>query len=221
MRILAIAQVESRDNLDKQIRKQTIQPDRATFYVDKNPAQTIEMRRKRIAQNHYKLRNIVNADEADLIWQLEGDVDLPENALESLLEAHNSINNTKLGYVSGIQVGRHGVYSLGAWHIPEDRQTFWSLDYKATGIQKVDATGFYCLLAKREVWLEGECSWDGEPWGPDVNWALSLEYTKYVDTSVRIGHITHRGIIHPDDPSTCNVRFYKEGDNWKYKTYGN
>ena len=34
MKILAIAQVETRKNLDKQIAKQAIQPDRVIYYED-------------------------------------------------------------------------------------------------------------------------------------------------------------------------------------------
>lgn len=217
MRVLAIAQVEDRANLDTQILKQTVRPDRTVFYVDKSPAHTITERRKRIAWNHQKLRHIVQAYESEYVWQLEGDVDLPEDALESLLKTHASINDPQLGYVSGVQVGRHGIYALGAWHVQED--AFQSLDYKSKGLQQVDATGFYCLLAKRDVWLQGECSWSGEPYGPDVVWSLSLEYNKYVDMNLKIGHKTSRGTIHPDQLSTCNVRFYKDGNDWKYKTY--
>ena len=49
MNILAIAQVEDRKNLDRQIAKQTVQPDHIFMYIDTEPAHGIDARRKRIA----------------------------------------------------------------------------------------------------------------------------------------------------------------------------
>ena len=220
MSVLAIAQVEDRANLDKQILKQTVQPDRVTFFVDKNPAKGFDERRRRIAENHTVLKNIVKAYDYDLVWQLEGDCDLPDYCLELLLAdyEHLKSKDKNLGYISGIQIGRHGVYAIGAWHIAKDRQTFRSVDYRLRGIKKVDATGFYCLLADRETWLSGESSWNGEGWGPDVNWGLSLEKNIYVDMDLHIGHNIKRGTILPSHDSTCNVHFYKNVNNrWVYK----
>ena len=171
LRILALAQVENRENLDEQILKQTVQPDRIVFYVDENPERGINARRKRIADNHQKLKDVAEAYKPDLIWQLEGDCILPEDCLERLLETYRILKKDNFGYVSAIQVGRHGIYAIGAWHIGEDE--FESVDKNLTGIQEVDATGFYCLLSPYKVWREGTASWDGERWGPDVNWGLS------------------------------------------------
>lgn len=217
MKILAIAQVEDRKNLDKQILKQTLVPDFVHFYVDKTPAKGINERRKRIAENHKKLKNIVEAYKPDLIWQLEQDVDLPEDCLQRLVERYKELKDDNFGYISGTQVGRHGLYCLGAWkNFTED--SFESIDYKLINLQKVDATGFYCLLAPTEVWLSGKAEWNDEPYGPDVVWARSIKKNKYVDMNLQIGHITKGGIIRPSHASTCTAKFYKEDGRWKYKT---
>lgn len=213
--ILCIAQVEDRANLDKQIAKQTVQPDRVIFLVDDNPAKGILERRKRIAENHQKLREIVKAYNPDYVWQVEQDGDYPPNTLELLLLDAKSLSKD-LAYVSGVQVGRHGLYCLGAWtdFTPD---SFKSLDYTLEGIHEVEATGFYCLLAPTDKWLEGKCEWNGEPYGPDVVWALSIKGKKYCDMDLPIGHITKRGIIRVSDMSTCNVEFKRNGEKWEYK----
>lgn len=219
MNTLCIAQVEDRTNLDKQIAKQTVQPDRVIFYVDESPARGIDERRKRIAENHNKLRDIVEAYQPDLVWQVEQDGDYPDDCLERLIDGYEHQkyrDGDNFGYISGIQVGRHGLYVLGAWKNFTD-DSFESLDYQSIGYQQVDATGFYCLLAERDVWLSGDASWNGEPYGPDVCWGLSINKRKYCDTSLHIGHMVKRGIIRPSDASTCNARFYLENGRWKYK----
>lgn len=223
MKILCIGQLEDRKNIDKQILKQTVQPDRVIFYIDESPAKGIPERRKRIADNHKKLREIVEAyPEYDLIWQVEGDSLYTSDTLESLIRNYQQwLHLPSFGYVSGVQLGRHGIYALGAWHIPEDKQSFTSIDHKLNGLHKVDATGFYCLLAPRDVWLKGEVSWQGEPWGPDVNFGLSLRnqgYDIWVDMDLHVGHKTKRGEIWPNKSMTENVTFYRKDNRWEYRT---
>lgn len=224
MRIIVVGGVTERNNIDAQVAKQTIQPDYSFFHIDDSPAQTIDERRKRIAHNQHMLQEAVRDYDVDLVWQVESDNDMPEDTLEKLLATYIVMNerNEDLGYVSGIQVGRHGVYALGAWHFAQDRQSFNSVDYKAQGLVEVDATGFYCLLASKDVWLKGQASWNGERWGPDVVYGLNLKdqgYRMFVNMDIKIGHKTHSGIIHPDHPSTENVRFYITDKGWEYKTY--
>ena len=221
MKILAIAQVEDDKNILQQIKKQTVQPDEVFIYVDPEPKRGINTRRRRIVENHHVLIAKVEELKPDLVWQLEGDGELPENALEKLLEDYEKIKGDDFGYVSGIELGRHGLYAIGAWTFNEDGTQFKSLDYKAKGIQEVDATGFYCLLSPKDVWLQGYCFWDWQVWGPDVNWGLSLRdkgYKIYCDMDVKLGHITERGIIRVDNISTCNVTFTKHDEQWGYKT---
>ena len=216
LNVLAIAQVEDRANLDEQILKQTVQPDKVIFYIDENPAKGINERRKRIADNHAKLQAIVKAYKPDLVWQVEEDGVYPKDTLERLIMQYNKLNAPDFGYISGIQVGRHGLYHLGAW-VNFTADSFESLDYRLKGIQEVEATGFFCLLAERNKWLAGTASYNDEPYGPDVVWGLSTPYKKYVDMSIEVGHKVKGGVIEPKHISTCNVRFYKnEKGEWKF-----
>lgn len=219
MKILAIGQVEDDTYIREQIAKQSRQPDEVYFYIDENPADTIETRRERIADNHQKLVDYVKNTDCDYIWQLEGDAELSEEALETLVSNWESTSpDDNIAYFTGVQVGRHGLYALGAWHIAKDRTSFESLDYRKTGIQQIDASGFYCLLAPKNIWLKGKASWSGEIWGPDVNFGLSLKkYKILADCDLHIGHKVKGGIIRPSDVSTCNVKFKRDNRYWTYK----
>lgn len=217
--ILAIGQVEDGSHIQKEIQKQTVKPDLVYLYTDPKPAKGIEARRKRIAENHLELMAEVERANPDLVWQIEQDAVLESNTLERLIDHYENLKGDDFGYISGIQVGRHGIYAIGAWHVKEDE--FYSADYRKQGLEQVDGTGFYCLLAERETWLNGNCEWNGEPWGPDVNWGLSLRdlgYKIYIDHDLPIGHKAKRGIIYPSQESTVNVRFYKDNGKWRYTT---
>lgn len=221
MKILTISQVEDKANLEQQIAKQTVQPDRIAYFTDTSPAEGVNARRIRIAENHQALRDFVIASSCDLVWQLEQDCILPEDCLERLLKDYEELKDEKFGYISGIQVGRHGIYCIGAWYV--SKNSFHSIHHQMEGIHRIDATGFYCLLAPIDVWLKGKCEWNGEPWGPDVNWGLSLKelgYISYVDMDLHIGHkSSDRGVIWPKTMSNVNVVFRKdEQGNWKYRT---
>lgn len=216
MKILCIAQVEDDTNIKQQLEKQTVTPDLASIYVDEHPASGINARRVRIAENHEKLRQKVAELQPDFVWQVEGDCELPPDTLERLIAHYGELKGDDFGYISGVQVGRHGVYCLGAWQNFTD-DSFESVDYRLHGIQPIDATGFYCLFAPTDVWLSGVCQWTDEPWGPDVNWGLSIHKKKYVDMDLHIGHITNSGIIKVENISTCNVRFEKQEGNWRYR----
>jgi len=216
MRIMAVAFVEDDTNVRKQILKQTIIPDEVHILKDTTPARSINLRRKRIAKAQEDLKKIVIDYEPDLVWQLEGDGDLPENCLERLVG--HFIKNNDVAYISGIEVSRHGLYCLGAWRNITPN-SFESIDHTLKGLQEVEATGLYCLLAPTHKWLSGKASWDGEPYGPDVTWGLSIDGKKYVDMGLEIGHIVKSGIIRPSNPSTCTAYFKKNTDGeWKYKT---
>ena len=217
MKILLVAQVENADYIREQIAKQTVLPDEAYILVDENPATGIEERRKRIAENHQFLIEGVKDIECDLIWQVEQDCHLPVQTLETLLEHYQNLKGDDFGYVSGVQIGRHGIYCLGAWHVAEDRKSFKSADYKNEGLEEVDATGFYSLLAEKETWLSGKCGWDGERYGPDVVWGLSINKKKYIDHDLVIGHKTEHRVLYTDDKNVCNVEFKLKNERWGYE----
>lgn len=228
MNILCIAQVEDPAAIAMEIEKQSVQPTEVVFMQDTNPAKSsISDRRKKIAENHKLLVEIVKEKKPDFVWQVEQDSVLPSDCLKRLIQRYKDIatqsDNENWGYISGIQIGRHGIYHVGAWNIPnKNAEEFSSVDYRLHEGVKVSATGFYCLLAPVEVWLSGKATWKDEAWGPDVNWGLSIRekgYHIFVDMDLHIGHQTGDRVIWPSDISVCNVIYYRTKDGWKYKTY--
>lgn len=214
MKIAVVGMVEN-GNIFAELDKQTLQPDMRIIVIDDEPAKGIENRRKRIAENQSRLQALVKDIDVDLVWQVEGDCELPENALEELYASYLEKRGKDFAYVSGIQVGRHGVYCIGAWHIAPDELR--SVQHDLRGLQEVDATGLYCLLAPKNKWLEGVASWDGELYGPDVVWGLSIKGKKYVDMDLQIGHKVKGGVIRPSDISTCDVIYKKIDGKWHFK----
>lgn len=215
MKILAVGMVEELANIHEQISKQTIQPDVIDLYIDEDPAVGINNRRNRIADNMLLLREKVIASDADLIWQVEGDGVFEDNTLERLLGHY--FRGKDGDVYSGIEVGRHGLYCIGAWHINADGTEIQSVDYQLEGIQKVDAMGLYCFLTSRKTWLKGYADWEDEVWGPDVNFFLSTSADKYVDMGIQIGHKVKNGIIRVTDESTCNAKYWLENGKWEFK----
>jgi len=212
VKILCVGQVENEQHIRYEVARQSIQPDHTIFYTDLDPAKGIKDRRKRIADNHQILADLVREFDPDVVWQVEGDSVLPHNALERLLGHY--ISDPDCIY-SGVQVGRHGLYCLGAWHINEDRSLMASANYTDSGLKQVDAMGMYCFLTSKDIWLSGNCYWVDEHWGPDVNYFLSIDAPKVADMDLHIGHRTKSGIIQVSDISTCNATFFKELGKWR------
>jgi len=229
MRVLVVAQVQE-DQLEfakQQLDKQTFQNFVRAIYVDSQPAKGINARRRRISDNHTLLRAEVkfrlDQEKFDYIFQFEGDSELPEDCIEQMIKTAEPLESNEFGYLTGVQVGRHGLYCIGAWHFTEDRKSFSSVDHTKKGVIEIDASGFYCLLADPKAWLQGVASYNEERWGPDVNFGLSLKecgYKIYADMDLQIGHKSTNGIIGLDNHNLCTVDFILEGDKWRYKVRG-
>jgi hypothetical protein len=225
LKIAVVASIEQRhyDFVIKQLVHQSYQDFDDFIYIDKQPATGIEARRKRIARNQQLLkRMMLGHDVYDYVIQIEGDSVLEPDTFKKMIKLAQFLHkrNDSFGYLSGVQIGRHGLYCIGAWHVAANRRKFQSINHKLTGLQKVDATGFYCFIAPYSVWMRGMSWWEGERWGPDVNYGLSLReqgFTLYVDMDLQIPHATERGQIDFDNINLCTVAFEKQADGlWKH-----
>jgi hypothetical protein len=224
MQILVTGQIQQDqiEYVNQQLLKQSDIEFTNFMLVDDEPEKGIKARRHRIANNHKQLKAMVKkiADDYDYIIQIEGDSELPEDCFSQLIRRLDEVSSEDLGYISGVQIGRHGLYCIGAWHFKDDG--FESIDHKKTGLIEVDATGFYCLIAPVKTWLNGICSWTDEYWGPDVNWGRSLRsqgYKIYADMDLKIGHKSNAGIIDFDNQNLCRAEFKQIDGHWKYKVY--
>jgi len=230
-RVLVVANVESEELVREQITKQILPPgivpeDVLPFdfliLTDKKPAVGIEARRTRIAELQTDLQaevaNHLDYNELEpenvLVWQLEGDSVVPEDALAILIRRF--LKNENAVY-SGVQIGRHGLYCIGAWHITNDDTVLESVDHRLKGTQVVAGMGMYCYVVRADYFIKARCWWNGERWGPDVNWFRSMPLPKLVDMDLHIGHYYKGGIIEVDSLATCNARFTKIKDDWIFE----
>lgn len=220
--IVAICYAEDTALAKEQVEKQTIKVDDAIFMTDSTPAIGIEARRERIAElqvmAQWKIDRKLFTDDLKpedvVVWQIEGDSVIPEDALERLLKHYDT--NDEAVY-SGVQIGRHGLYCIGAWHINQDETVIESVDHNKHGLVEVDGMGLYCYIMRADLFIKAESYWSGQKLGPDVNWFRSLDVPKYVDMDLHIGHYYKGGIIEVDSLATCNARFTKVKDEWIFE----
>jgi hypothetical protein len=131
-------------------------------------------RRQRISDIHNEIKNSV---QTEYVFLTEDDTLLPPDALQVLSESYKN-----MGYISGIQVGRWGWLSLGAWKNMESIPL-------GEGLTPVDAAGMYCLLTKTENYQNHHFKPYKDILGPDVDFGLALA-NNYVHQDVRCGHMT-------------------------------
>ncbi len=167
-------------------------------------------RRRRIAQVHNEIKaHIVNCD---YIFLLEDDTLFPTNTLKSLLKSYSE--RPFAGFISGLQIGRWGFPSIGAWKFDDiyDPKRINSIE-KGAGIEEVDAAGLYCCLVRKENYLKNDFQPFGEILGPDVSFGINLRkqgLQNYVDHAIKCSHLTKKGEIKFDNTDIVQVQFDKD-----------
>jgi hypothetical protein len=173
-------------------------------------------RRKKIAEIHNKAKQYIG--QTDYILSIEDDCDLPINLLNKLY-AH-ATNYPFAGIITGNQIGRWGFNVMGVWKVndPYNIQTITSCLPQDKTVEEIDASGLYCALIKKDVYM----SHTFEPYeyilGPDFNlgiYARTQGYKNYVDWSLHIGHVTKKGIITKDNTTLQTITFERQERGWK------
>lgn len=158
------------------------------FYTGRLPSTNMEKRRENIAHAHNLARSIVADDNSDYIFLVEDDGLLPDDALEKL---ESTIIEKGANMVTGVEVGRHGVPYVGIWKKISDNKIETTVNRASKGgIEAIDASGLYCCLVKKELYMKHRFNSDNGL-GPDVNFGLSMDNV-YVDWSVHVGHISNK-----------------------------
>lgn len=148
-------------------------------------------RRLRISDIHNFVRDQVKASE--YLFLIEDDGILPQNALTQLMDMH--LTHPFAGFVSGIQLGRHGIAHAGLWKVddPYEPKRIEST-MQTEGIIEVDAAGFYAMLTRAEIYMAHEFKpFGNNDLGPDFEYGIDLRtqgYSNYADLSVVIPHLT-------------------------------
>jgi hypothetical protein len=177
----------------------------------------IRSRRKRITDIHTEIKGIIQ--DCDYILLLEDDTTIPLNTLKILLADY--ADYPYAGFISGVELGRWGYTHIGAWRVNDIYNPSQITSTPAsTGLEEIDAAGFYCCLIKRDNYMKSKFEPFDNILGPDVNFGIKLRQSglkNYVDNSIKCKHLTKRGEITFLNSDIIQVQFSKEGDKWSMK----
>lgn len=173
-------------------------------------------RRRRIADIHNEIKeHIANCD---YVFLVEDDTLLPTNALDKLI-GHALIDGYA-GFISGVQLGRHGFLHVGAWKVDSVYEPY---GIESTGVdeglQPVDAAGLYCCLIKKDLYMAHHFEPFEKILGPDVDLGIKLRqqgYQNYVDYSIKCGHMNKKETIEFHNSEIVQVKFVRTDDR-QYK----
>lgn len=190
----------------------------------------LDLRKLRIAEIHNQSKDLIAETDGEIIIGLEDDTVF--DRLESFEQLYRPLNKLDgVGFVEGVEMGRHGAKMLGAWRCddpfnPKMVQTCLPAE-GWNGLSEIDAGGFYGYATYRELYLEHEYYWStNQPWGPDVNygfWLRQRGWKCYVDWGILFGHKDFSEIGYPDDPQhrLAEIIYNKRTDNGKWERTDN
>jgi hypothetical protein len=177
---------------------------------------SINTRRRRIAAIHNAIRPLV--EPCDYVFLIEDDGIQPPDALSRLLMAH--LARPHAGFIEGVELGRWGIPHVGAW-LADDVYEPTKLESAMPGrdVEEIDAGGLYCCLTRYERYARHEFKpYEGDAFGPDVEWGLSLRqegYRNYIDWTVSVEHCKPDGTsVHPQATAPVQMKFSKEHSTW-------
>lgn len=175
----------------------------------------IYKRRERITRSFVLATDYIEESD-DFVFVFEDDCVVNTNALKSLLKIYrNKEKSCKVGFVSGVQVGRWGFRMLGVWE--QDGDTMKTLPYTPNKIVEVDACGFYCFIVGAEFFKTANFKYDF--FGPDVNFGKELVrngFKNFCDMGLEVGHITNSGkILLPSNSDIVELSYLKEKNKWR------
>lgn len=209
-RVNILCIVDGDDNLYTQTRNKiqgTKFNERLTIkFPNKNQPQRFDImgRRRQIAKIHKFAKDYIN--HSDLIFLVEDDTVIPKDSLIKLTRALSSVSGAVMA--EGVEVGRWGNRYVGVWEFDDIYKPtkLMSKAYKDSGVEMIDAGGFYCVLVKADLYLSHTFDLF-ENLGPDVSMGLELRrqgYINLVDWSVKCKHLNitkkdEREILYPDE----------------------
>ena len=176
-----------------------------------NPT-SIKSRRQRIADIHNEIKRFIG--KTDYIFLVEDDTLYHPSTLRKLQEAYS--NYPHAGLISGVQVGRWGLKYVGLWKTDNvyDIKRIESLRL-GEGTQKIDASGLYCLLTKKETYMKHEFKHYEDILGPDVDFGIELRkqgFDNYVDFRVNCIHLTPKEELKVENIQT--IAYEKSEGKW-------
>lgn len=189
--------------------------ERLCIHRKSQPQLTITSRRKRIAEIHNEAKQYLN--NAELLFLIEDDTLYHPSTLRKLFDVYKNFPHA--GFVSGVQVGRWGLPYLGLWEVDNVyNPTKISSSLLKTGVHEIDASGFYCMLTKKETYIKHTFEPYENILGPDFNYGLWLRregYRNYAQFDVHCTHLTQKEELKITQVAQV---IYKRGDDKKWKS---
>lgn len=191
-------------------------------FPDPKPVKKFDVvfRRKRIASIHRFAKDLVS-ELSQFVFLVEDDTIVPRNALNRLTTVVNNIPGCVMA--EGVEVGRWGTPYIGAWQFDDiyEPTSVTSLAYKTTGVEMIDAGGFYCSVFETKVYKEHNFELF-ESLGPDISMGLELRrqgFTNAIDWSVPCRHLNRkrkgeREILIPSEDTEQTTLQRKSDKTW-------
>lgn len=154
----------------------------------------------------------------DYVFMVEDDTEIKPSAMRDLISDHAHLETAgiKVGFVEGVQVGRHGFRMIGAWRWDDlnDPQVIETVPYEKHQIySKIDGGGLYCFVTRTALLKAHDWAWYSEPQGIDAMYGVELRrqgYQNFISWPVRTGHMQREEkTLYPDD-SVVVCRYEKQ-----------
>lgn len=153
---------------------------------------SIMKRRERIAAIHNEAKKYIH--KTDFIFLVEDDTLYEPLTLVKLQTAYSIYPYA--GFISAVQVGRWGLRYIGLWHVDNIYKPIRITSSPLLqSIQKVDASGFYCLLTKKENYIKHNFTQFEGVLGPDFEYGLRLRqkgFANYGHFGIYCTHLTKK-----------------------------
>lgn len=163
----------------------------------------------------------------DMMFMIEDDTEIQSDTLERLLIDYKELCDAgvKVGFIEGVQVGRHGIRMIGAWrcdNLEEPTEMSTIEVNKSSVFEKIDGGGLYCFITPMELFLAHEFYWHDECFSVDVTYGIELRkagYTNLIDWTVITGHVDRHGNNIKPNENTTVARYLKQPDGtWQLQS---
>ena len=190
------------DSTDRELRdlviKNVLRYSSDIAWSDNQPTmeRKVSYRRNRIVEMKQHTAKLVNP--CDYVFSFEDDTVVPPDALKRLL----ALMSDNVGFAQGVQCGRWDLPMLGVWRVDNiDSPNEIHTVPLSTGVQEVDAGGFYCYLTPYDLYTGIPYRWHDECFGPDVCYGLDVRATSLLvltDFDLHCGHMTNHQTLYPN-----------------------
>lgn len=173
----------------------------------------LAVRRARVAEIHNQSKDLIAKTDGNIVIGLEDDTVFDRlESFDCLTQPlGENWRGLKVGFVEGVQMGRHGANILGAWvaddiHNPTKIETLLppaSNGVDSIAYQEITGGGWYGYATLRSLYMNHDYyTSTAQPWGPDVNYGFYVRQQGYcclVDWSTIYGHDDHGPTVYPDN----------------------